>query len=84
MNGLIQTNPDASQPGGARLKDKLATLSAMIDESDDAPTQGAREVFADLGNRVDQQQETLAEIVSSDVANFNGKVSASGLAAVGA
>ena len=82
LNGLIQTNPDASQPGGARLKDKLTTLSAMIDESDDAPTQGANEVFADLGTRVEAEQEKLQQLVSTDVASFNSKVSASGIAPV--
>ena len=82
LDGLIQVKPDSPQPGGSRLKDKLTTLSAMIDESDDAPTQGADEVFADLGGRVDAEQEKVRQIVSSDLAAFNKKVSDSGIAAV--
>ncbi len=82
LDGLIQVKPDSPQPGGSRLKDKLTTLSAMIDESDDAPTQGAHEVFADLGGRVDAEQEKVRQIVSSDLAAFNKKVSDSGIAAV--
>ncbi len=81
-DGLMQRNPDALQPGGARLKDKLTTLSTMIDESDDAPTQGAREVYEDLGKRLDAEQEKLQQIVSTDLASFNSRVSEAGIAPV--
>ncbi len=82
IDGLIQRNPDNPQPGGSRLKDKLMTLSAMIDESDDAPTQGANEVFEDFGKRVDDQAKKVDQIVSDDLASFNKKVSESGISPV--
>ncbi len=82
LDGLIQRNPDNPQPGGARLKDKLMTLSTMIDESDDAPTQGANEVFEDLGKRVDEQKKKVDQIVSDDLTAFNKKVSESGISPV--
>lgn len=84
LDGLAPLKPDALQPGETRLKDKLTTLSTMIDESDDAPTQGANEVFADLSSRVDAQQEKLNQAVSTDLAAFNKKISESGVAPVGA
>ncbi|HKT38877.1 MAG TPA: hypothetical protein VJR48_10935, partial [Ktedonobacterales bacterium] len=80
---LINPDPDKPQPGPTRVKEKLATLSAMIDESDDAPTQGAREVFALLSDQLDAIQHSIQELVEGDVAAFNELVGASGLPAVG-
>ncbi|HEV2461014.1 MAG TPA: hypothetical protein VGS80_21905, partial [Ktedonobacterales bacterium] len=45
---LINPDVDKPQPGTSKLREKLILLSGMIDESDDPPTQGAREVFAQL------------------------------------
>ncbi len=80
---LINPDPDKPQPGPARLKEKLATLSEMIDESDDAPTKGALEVFALLSGQFDSAQRRLHELLDSDVAVFNDLVRASGLPAIG-
>ena len=80
---LINPDPDKPQPGPARLKEKLATLSAMVDESDDAPTQGALEVFALLSEQVGSAQRRLRELLEGEVAAFNALVRESNLPAVG-
>jgi hypothetical protein len=81
---LINPDADKPRPGPTRLKEKLANLSALIDESDDAPTQAAREVFALLGEQVGSAQCRLHELLDGDVAAFNDLVKASGLPAVSA
>jgi hypothetical protein len=80
---LVNPDPNKAQPGPARLKEKLATLSAMVDESDDAPTLGAQEVFALLHEQVGDVQRRLRELLDGDVAAFNDLVRAAGLPAVG-
>ncbi|HEU5330946.1 MAG TPA: glycosyl hydrolase, partial [Thermomicrobiales bacterium] len=82
-SALIITEPDKPQPGPAKLKEKLATLSAMIEEADDRPTAAAEEVYADLAQRVAAEQERLRQLVSDDVARFNDAVRAAALPAVG-
>jgi photosystem II stability/assembly factor-like uncharacterized protein len=80
---LIHPDPDKPQPGPARIKEKLATLSEMIDESDDVPTQGALEVFAALSDQADTVRRQLQGLLDGDVATFNKLVQTSGLPAVG-
>ncbi len=80
---MINSDPDKPQPGPARIKEKLATLSEMVDESDDAPTQGAIEVFAALSEQGDTVRRQLQELLDGDVAAFNTLVQTSGLPAVG-
>ncbi len=80
---LINLDPDKPQPGPARMKEKLATLSEMIDESDDVPTQGALEVFAALSEQAASVGRQLQELLDGDVAAFNKLVRASRLPAVG-
>jgi hypothetical protein len=71
---LINVDADKPQPGPNRLKEKLATLAAMIEESDDAPTQGAREVYDSLGEQVEAQLAALQHIIAQDVRAFNDLV----------
>jgi photosystem II stability/assembly factor-like uncharacterized protein len=80
---LINPNTDKPQPGPAQPKEKLATLSAMVDESDDAPTQGALEVYALLSEQVGSVQRRVQELLDGDVAAFNELVRTTGLPAVG-
>lgn len=80
---LINPDPDKSRSGSTRVKEKLANLSGMVDESDDAPTQGALAVFAQLSEQVSSAQLRLRELLGGDVAAFNELVRASGLPAVG-
>ena len=56
----------------------------MIDESDDAPTQGAREVYAQLAEQTQQQRTAFQHVLDEDVAAFNGLVAELKLPAVGA
>lgn len=67
------TNVDSQkpQPGTAKLKEKLVALSVMIDESDDAPTQGAQELHAELGDQLESTQARLSHVVRDDVQKLN-------------
>jgi photosystem II stability/assembly factor-like uncharacterized protein len=76
---LLQVNADKPQPGTARLKEKLATLSAMIDESDDAPTRAARQVFDLLSSRVEEVQGRLRALISQDLARFDEQIRQAGI-----
>ena len=80
---LINPDPDKPQPGPAQIKEKLATLSEMIDESDDIPTQGALEVFAALSKQAANVRRQLQELLDGDVAAFNKLVRTSRLPAIG-
>ncbi|HEX8036624.1 MAG TPA: hypothetical protein VF510_22390, partial [Ktedonobacterales bacterium] len=80
-------NLDAEKPlegGAAKLKEKLATLGSMIEESDDAPTKGSFEVFAMLSEQVRAQQAVVQRLIAEDVKAFNDQVRASEVPAVGA
>jgi photosystem II stability/assembly factor-like uncharacterized protein len=79
---LINLDEDKPQPGPNRLKEKLTTLGNMIEESDDAPTQGAREVFVALSEQVQQQVAALRQVTDEDVRQFNELVHSLDLAPV--
>ncbi len=79
---LIQTEPDQQQPGPSRLKDQLAGLSVMIDESDDAPTRGATEVYERLAERVAAERATLRQLLAEDVRRFDELVRAAAIPAI--
>ena len=81
---LVNPAPDKPQPGSFRLKEKLVTLSSMIDESDDAPTQGAREVYANLAEQVSERRAQLDRLLSEQVAGFNALIQSAGLPPAGA
>src|SRR5258706_2734599 len=78
---LINLKLDTPQPGPNALKEKLATLAAMVDESDDAPTQGAHDVCDALSEQVAAQLAALRRLESEDVAAFNALVHELGLPA---
>ncbi|HLZ22369.1 MAG TPA: hypothetical protein VKQ30_09620 [Ktedonobacterales bacterium] len=80
---LVNLDLDTPQPGPNRLKEKLATLSAMADESDDAPTQGAHEVFVLLQEQTRTELAQLRTLIAEDVTAFNEAVRASELPPVG-
>ncbi len=79
---FIQSDVDRPQPGLTRLKEKLTALSNMIDESDDAPTRGAYEVFELLSGQVETCRDDLRRLLDSDVRAFNDLVRARELPAV--
>jgi photosystem II stability/assembly factor-like uncharacterized protein len=76
---IMQVNADKPQPGTSRVKEKLVTLSGMIDESDHAPTQGARAVFALLHAEVEVAQATLRQLLTEEVAQFGAMIQAAGI-----
>lgn len=73
------TNLDANkpQPGTSKLKEKLVALSVMIDESDDAPTQAAQELYAQLADQVESTQARLGQVVRDDIGQLNTLLSKS-------
>ena len=72
---LTQADAGAAQPGEAKIREKLLSLTTMIDESDARPTQGAEEVYKLLGEQLDAQRARLSQIVSEDVKAFTDRVS---------
>ena len=84
IGGFVNLDADKPSAGTAKLADKLATLSVMIDESDHAPTQGATEVFATLSDQVSAARATFQRLLTTDVKAFNELVRASDVPPVGA
>ncbi len=73
-NTLIQTEPTRPRPGASKLKEKLAALSGMIDESDDAPTQNAHAVYTMLAEQTEAELEKLLHFGTEDVVAFNNLI----------
>jgi len=76
---LMNLDADKPRPGGTRLKEKLQALSAMVAESDHAPTRGATEVYELLCGQVEEQRRKLKEVLDQPLAEFNAAVSAVGV-----
>ncbi|HZC06558.1 MAG TPA: hypothetical protein VE338_13060, partial [Ktedonobacterales bacterium] len=70
---LVNLEEEKLKPGPGRLAERLTILSSMIDESDDAPTRGAHEVFAMLSEQVRERRADLDRLLSQDVAAFNAE-----------
>ncbi|HUG16163.1 MAG TPA: glycosyl hydrolase [Thermomicrobiales bacterium] len=68
---LINVDANKPQPGTSKLKEKLVALSVMIDESDDAPTKGAQELHAQLGDQVEATKARLGQVIRDDVEKLN-------------
>ena len=71
---LTMLDAGKPQPGGAQIKEKLAALSGMIDESDHAPTKGAGEVYEMLGEQLDEQQKKLQQLLDEHIPSFGDLV----------
>lgn len=67
----------------SRLNMKLISLLPVVNGSDNRPTRQSYAVFADISARINDQLESLDQLVQSDVAAFNQLVKESGLDAVG-
>jgi hypothetical protein len=63
-------NSSKPRPGPSKIKEKLGTLSSMIDESDHAPTAGAQEVYALLRDQLEQQRQRLATVLNERLPAF--------------
>ncbi len=70
-DALINVNAEKPQPGLSKLKERLVALSSMIDESDDAPTKSARDVFTLLSDQAQAQLDRLRGVLAEDVKAFN-------------
>lgn len=70
---LVNLDEEKLKPGPGRLAERFTILSAMIDESDDAPTRGAQEVFALLDQQTRERRADLDRLLSEDVAAFNAE-----------
>ncbi|HUZ02581.1 MAG TPA: glycosyl hydrolase, partial [Thermomicrobiaceae bacterium] len=79
---LIQVDAGKAQPGPAALHEKLTTLGGMIDESDDRPTAGARQVYGMLSGHLAEVTADLRQALERDLAEFNRAVGSSGIPAV--
>ncbi len=79
---LIQVDQDKPQPGTAKLREKLTTLSAMIDESDHAPTRAAVEVFESLSARLEEVQARQRRVIAEDLGQFIALIQASGVSPI--
>ena len=66
-----------------RLNAKLAALAGIVASADAAPTQGMRELFAELSRRVDAQLKRLAAIEKGELREFNAAVRRKRLPPVG-
>lgn len=65
-----------------KLNAKLAFLAEVVGSGDGPPTQGAREVFTDLAQRVDVQISALTDVLYEDVVSFNALVASFQLPAI--
>jgi hypothetical protein len=76
---LVNVDSSKPQPGAAQVREKLVTLSMMIDESDDRPTAGAREVFGMLADQVESLQARVRQVLDADLRSLNDKIQAAKL-----
>jgi photosystem II stability/assembly factor-like uncharacterized protein len=71
---LINLDFEKPRPGLNRIKEKWDALNTIIDESDDAPTQGAREVYDALRAQLEDQLRKLKDVLDGPVKSFNALV----------
>jgi hypothetical protein len=67
----------------AKLNAKMAGLLGAVGGADFAPTQGMRDVYADLERRVDAQVKKWDALVRTDIPAFDRIIRASSVPAVG-
>ncbi|HKW77595.1 MAG TPA: glycosyl hydrolase [Candidatus Limnocylindria bacterium] len=67
----------------AKLNSKLAGLLGSVGGADFAPTEGMRDVFADLSRRIDAQIKKWEALKRTDIPGLDRQVRASGVPALG-
>jgi hypothetical protein len=60
-----------AQKGGAKLYSQLAWLLEVLKESDGAPTQGVREVYAEQAKLLEQYEKEWNDLTAGDMAKLN-------------
>jgi len=63
-------------PGGAKLYSKLGPLMDYVNEGDGLPTQGLREVFAELSSELESVRSDWDQTVRGDIARWNERAKA--------
>jgi hypothetical protein len=76
---LINLDFEKPRPGLNRIKEKWDALSSMIDESDHAPTGGAREFYAELKTQLDAQRRKLKRVIDGPVKAFSDLIQKEGV-----
>ena len=79
---LVNLEEEKLKPGPGQLAERLTILSSMIEESDDAPTRGAHEVFTLLSDQVRERRADLDRLLSQDVSAFNEEARTANVPAV--
>jgi hypothetical protein len=79
---LINLDFEKPRPGPNRIKEKWDALSSMIDESDDAPTAGAREVYEMLRSQLEAQRAALQRLLDGPLAEFIALLQSQGVPAI--
>jgi DNA repair exonuclease SbcCD ATPase subunit len=65
-----------AMPGGAKLYSKLGPLMNYVNEGDGAPTQGLKEVFAELSAELESAVSEWRELLDADLAVWNERAAA--------
>jgi photosystem II stability/assembly factor-like uncharacterized protein len=60
-----------AQPGGAKLYSQLGPLHDYVNEGDGAPTQGMREIYAELSRKLSQCEADRDSLLAVDLARIN-------------
>ena len=68
--------------GGAKLYSRLSPLLDFVTDGDGAPTQGAREVFAEHKRELDAWEARVRQFLTTDVAALNAQAAQLGIAFV--
>jgi hypothetical protein len=79
---LINLDFEKPRPGPNRIKEKWDALSSMIDESDDAPTAGAREVYEMLRGQLEEQRAALQRLLDGPLAEFTALLQSEAVPAI--
>jgi hypothetical protein len=79
---LINLDFEKPRPGVNRIKEKWDALSSIIDESDDAPTSGAREVYEMLRAQLEAERSRLTALIAGPLAEFSAVIQSAGVPAI--
>ncbi len=80
---LVNLDPFGRKRGPHPLTEKLAALSAMVDDSDHAPTAQGREAYEHIAVDVAAQREALQQLLDEKLMAFNKLIEAGGWQPVG-
>ncbi len=79
---LIQVRSENPRMFPPKLNTRIGTVVPLIEYSDAAPTQGLRDLTADLARRADAELAKLDRVLADDVARFNALCKDAGVAAI--